>query len=88
MAIAAGVRLATRDGNFTELDEQTVQAFAASLTGRLLRPGEPGYDEGRLLWNGMHDKHPALVARCSGAADVITSWKLSPSISLFVNGST
>jgi hypothetical protein len=73
MAIAAGVRLARRDGNFTELDEQTVQAFAASLKGGLLRPDEPGYDEGRVLWNGMHDKRPALVARCGGAADVIVS---------------
>src|SRR5438105_7690071 len=73
MAIAAGVRLATRDGSFTELDEQIVQAFAASLRGGLLRPGEPGYDEGRLLWNGVHDKRPALIARCSGAADVIAA---------------
>jgi hypothetical protein len=61
MAIAAGVRLATRDGSFTELDEQTVQAFAASLRGRLLLPGDPGYDEGRLLWNGMHDKRLAAL---------------------------
>jgi FAD/FMN-containing dehydrogenase len=54
-----------------ELDEQAVQAFGASLRGGLLRPGDPGYDEGRLLWNGMIDKRPALIARCSGAADVI-----------------
>jgi len=73
MAIVAGARLATRDGSVTELDEQTMQAFAASLRGGLLRPGEPGYDEGRLLWNGMMDKRPALVARCSGPADVVAN---------------
>lgn len=73
MAIVAGVRFATRDGGFTELDDQAVQGFAASLRGGVVRPGEPGYDEGRLLWNGMIDKRPALIARCSGAADVIAS---------------
>ena len=73
MAVAAGVRVATRDGGTTELDEQTVQAFAANLRGGLVRPGDPGYDEGRLLWNGIMDKRPALIAHCSGAADVIAA---------------
>src|SRR5579859_1374676 len=73
MAIVAGMRVATRDGNLSELDEQTIAAFAANVRGGLLRQGEPGYDEGRLLWNGMLDKRPAMIARCSGAADVIAS---------------
>src|SRR6266851_9810272 len=73
MAIVTGVRMATRDGGVAELVDQTVQAFATSLRGGLLRPADPGYDEGRLLWNGMLDKRPALIARCSGNADVIAS---------------
>jgi FAD binding domain-containing protein/berberine-like enzyme len=73
MAIVAGVRVASRAGGTAELDEQTIGEFAASLRGGLLRPGDAGYDEGRLLWNGMMDKRPALIARCSGAADVITA---------------
>jgi FAD/FMN-containing dehydrogenase len=73
MATVAGVRIASRDGGTSELDEQTIGDFAASLRGGLLRPGDAGYDEGRVLWNGMMDKRPALIARCSGAADVITA---------------
>ncbi|MZE78342.1 FAD-binding oxidoreductase [Streptomyces xinghaiensis] len=44
--------------------------LAARLRGRLLRPGDPDYEPARELWNGMIDKHPALVARCRGEEDV------------------
>ena len=30
----------------------------------------PDYEPARELWNGMIDKHPALVARCRGEEDV------------------
>ena len=43
------------------------------LRGRLLRPGDDGYDEARRLWNGMFDRRPALIARCAGAADVVSA---------------
>jgi len=61
------------DGNRTVIERKTVETFAASLRGALLEPGQPGYDEGRLLWNGMMDKRPALIARCEGIADVIAA---------------
>jgi FAD/FMN-containing dehydrogenase len=48
-------------------------AFGATLRGGLIRPGDASYDDGRLLWNGMIDKRPALIARCSGVADVIAA---------------
>jgi len=38
--------------------------------GELLLPGEPGYDGARRVHNGMIDKRPALIARCSDTADV------------------
>lgn len=42
-----------------------------SLRGTLLTAADAGYDEARKLWNGMIDRHPAAIARCSGVADVI-----------------
>ena len=30
-----------------------------------------GYEQARHAWNGAFDRHPALIARCSGAADVM-----------------
>ena len=53
------------------LDEAAMKDLADGLRGPLLRPGDDGYDAARTIWNAMIDKHPALIARCTGAADVI-----------------
>ena len=53
------------------VDQSTVEKFKTNLRGELLQPGELGYDTARRIWNGMIDKRPALIARCTGAADVI-----------------
>ncbi|UQA62550.1 FAD-binding oxidoreductase [Polyangium aurulentum] len=52
------------------LAEAAIAPFAASLRGALLRPGEPGYDDARHLYNAMIDRRPALIARCAGPEDV------------------
>jgi len=38
--------------------------------GTLIRPGEAGYEAARAVWNAMHDRRPALIARPRTAADV------------------
>jgi FAD/FMN-containing dehydrogenase len=53
------------------LDHATIEALRTSLRGELLRPGDEGYDAARQVHNGMIDKHPALIARCAGAVDVM-----------------
>src|ERR671916_2545873 len=53
------------------LEEAVVQEFAANLRGELLRPEDEGYDTARAVFNGMIDRHPALISRCAGVADVI-----------------
>jgi FAD/FMN-containing dehydrogenase len=55
------------------LDEALVTAFQVALRGTLLRPDDPGYDEARAVRNGLIDRHPALIVRCSGNADVIAA---------------
>jgi FAD/FMN-containing dehydrogenase len=45
----------------------TIEGFR----GQLLTPGDEGYEHARWTWNGMFDKRPALIARCSGVSDVI-----------------
>ena len=40
------------------------------MRGDVLLAGHPDYDGARRIWNGMFDRHPALIARCTGANDV------------------
>jgi FAD/FMN-containing dehydrogenase len=52
-------------------DEKVVEDFVARVRGPVLRPSDDDYDVARATWNGLIDRHPALIVRCSGAADVI-----------------
>jgi hypothetical protein len=47
--------------------------LATSFGGELVRPPDPAYDEHRKVWNGSIDRRPALIARCTGVADVIAA---------------
>ena len=59
------------------VDQATVEGFRASLGGELIQPSDDYYDDVRKVWNAMIDKRPALIARCSGTADVITAVKFA-----------
>lgn len=52
-------------------DTKSIQELRKGLRGRLLRPGDEGYDDARKVFNGLIDKRPALIVRCAGTADVI-----------------
>src|SRR5207237_237653 len=36
----------------------------------IVTPHDAGYDEGRRLWNAIHDRRPALIARPATAPEV------------------
>ncbi len=52
------------------VDDAAVEALRGSLGGELLRPGDGGYDEARTIFNGMIDRRPGLIARCTSTGDV------------------
>src|SRR5262249_20273316 len=54
----------------TILDESTIQGIRGRFEGELLEPGDDGYDEARSIFNGMIDRRPRLIVRCTGTADV------------------
>lgn len=43
---------------------------AAHFRGQLIEPNDQNYDEVRQIWNGMFDKKPVLIARCTSPEDV------------------
>ena len=53
------------------LDAEAIQGFVEGVRGAVLRPGDPGYDDARAIWNGLIDRRPALIVQCTGAADVV-----------------
>jgi FAD/FMN-containing dehydrogenase len=57
----------------TVLEKKIVRTFGESLSGELLLPGDKGYDLGRRVWNGMIDKHPAMIAYCGDVDDAVKS---------------
>jgi hypothetical protein len=54
-----------------QLDLTALDDLASQLSGEVIRPGDPRYDEARRVWNSMIDRRPAAIARCRGVADVI-----------------
>jgi FAD binding domain/Berberine and berberine like len=47
--------------------------LSEDFRGELLQPGDSGYDDARVLWNGLFDRHPALIARCRDKMDVVAA---------------
>jgi FAD/FMN-containing dehydrogenase len=58
------------DGAEIQLDESAIRELGESLSGPVMLSGHPQYDEARKIWNGMHDRRPALIARCLDSNDV------------------
>jgi len=53
-----------------ELEKAAIKELGESMTGPVILSGHPEYDGARMVWNGMHDKRPALIARCMDSNDV------------------
>ena len=51
-------------------DEELYCLLRQRFQGEVLRPDDVRYEAARGIWNGMFDRRPALIARCSGVADV------------------
>ncbi len=53
--------------SIAEVSRYDIPGFA----GVLMHPGHAGYDDARRVYNGMIDRHPAVIARCNNADDVV-----------------
>ena len=55
-----------------DLDQDIIDGLKLSLQGQVLAAGDSAYEDSRKVWNSMIDRHPAIIVRCLGVADVIT----------------
>ncbi len=60
-----------------KLDKAALSALRMGFHGELVERGDPTYDERRKIWNGSIDRYPALIARCTGVADVKAALKFA-----------
>ena len=64
-------------GELVALDPALTDGFASRLGGRVLVESAAEYEQARRVWNGLIDKRPAAIVRCSGVADVLESLRFA-----------
>jgi hypothetical protein len=65
-----GIAAVSLDGASIELEGAAVRELGESLSGAVMLADHPEYETARKIWNGMHDKRPALIVRCLSPQDV------------------
>ncbi len=63
--------LLDRAGN--AVSEDKISDFSEQLRGRLILQDDEDYDDARMIWNALIDKHPGAILKCSGTADVVAA---------------
>lgn len=59
------------------LSEAAVEQLRKGFAGRLLQPSDERYEDARAIWNGAIGRRPALIARCTGTADVLAALRFA-----------
>jgi len=55
------------------MDTAALASFGGTFQGEIVPPGSANYETARLVWNGMIDRRPALIARCAAVEDVTSA---------------
>jgi FAD/FMN-containing dehydrogenase len=57
----------------TTLDDEHIGSLSGRITGFIVGPDDPGFDDARAVHNGLIDRKPALIVRCLTADDVVAA---------------
>jgi FAD/FMN-containing dehydrogenase len=69
----------------TTVDNELVRELAGRVSGPVLSPQDPGYDEARAVHNGLVDRRPGLIVRARSAGDVVAALALASRTGLEVS---
>jgi FAD/FMN-containing dehydrogenase len=70
MTMTGTIELAGLDGGPVNLPSAQLADLDSRVQGRLLRPGDQGWNDAVSIWNGMAARLPALVLQPASARDV------------------
>jgi len=70
MTTIGTIETAGLDGGRIKLSSEQLEDLESRVQGRLLRPGDQGWNDAVAIWNGMVAKSPALVLQPTSANDV------------------
>ena len=65
-----------------DASEEVYSSLHRRFKGDLLCPGHDGYEEARVIWNGMVDRAPGLIARCADVSDVQSAVRVASEIGI------
>jgi FAD/FMN-containing dehydrogenase len=60
-----------------EVENAIVEALRTMLRGEVIDRTHPAYNNARRVWNGLIDRFPAVIARCTGTADVVEAVRVA-----------
>lgn len=52
------------------MSNETIPKLKNDVKGKVILPGNDDYNQARTIWNGMIDRHPAVIVQCAAASDV------------------
>lgn len=65
-----GLDAISLDGAEITLEKAAIRELGEAMTGPVMLSDHADYNGARKVWNGMHDKYPAMIARCQNAQDI------------------
>src|SRR5580658_10620091 len=65
--------------------QEAITEFRGQLRGAVIEPEDAAYHEARRVYNGMIDRKPRLIAKCTDAADVMTAVRMARTNGLLVS---
>ena len=63
----------------TALGGATIAELRSAVVGAVIVPEDPDYESARRIWNHAIDRHPAVIVRCTGPADVVAGVRFARS---------
>ena len=64
------IQAVSLEGNEIVLKKTDILEFISSFQGSVITKEHYDYDMARLVWNGVWDKHPALIVFCESSSDI------------------